>query len=98
VKGQRVIHIVTYDLTTPNDTADDYSRVISAIKSEFSSWAHIEKSVWLIDTTMNPSEVRDRLKAFLHEKDVLFVAQLKGAWASWYFGKERNEWLKNRTF
>ena len=93
-----MVHLLAYDLKTPNDTAEDYKRVISAIKSEFDTWCHIEQSVWLIDTTMNASEVREHMKNFLNEKDVLFVSRLRGNWASWNFGKARNDWLKNRTF
>jgi hypothetical protein len=93
-----VIHVLAYDLKSPNDTAEDYERVIGAIKSEFDSWCHIEQSVWLIDTSMDAGEVRDHMKQFLSPKDVLFVARLQGNWASWNFGEKRNKWLKERTF
>ena len=93
-----MIHILAYDLKEPNDTSDDYTRVIDAIKSEFESWAHIEQSVWLIDTDMSAGEARDHMKQFLHDKDVLFVARLNGNWGSWNFGKERTDWLKERNF
>jgi len=93
-----VIHVVAYDLRTPNDTPDDYKRVIDAIKADFSSWCHIEQSVWLIDTSMDAGAVRDHLKTILHERDVLFVGRLNGNWASWNFGENRNEWLKKRIF
>jgi hypothetical protein len=93
-----MIHVVAYDLKEPNDTAEDYKRIIGAIKSEFSAWCHIEKSVWLIDTDMDAQQTRDHLKGFLDDKDVLFVARLSGSWWSWNFGKERNDWLKARSF
>jgi hypothetical protein len=93
-----MIHLVAYDLKSPNDTGDDYERVISAIKSGFSAWCHIEKSVWVVDTSMNAGVARDYLKSFLKDKDILFIAQLQGDWASWYFGTERNNWLNARGF
>lgn len=93
-----MIHVVAYDLKEPNDTSEDYQRVISAIKTKFSSWCHIEKSVWLIDTPDGAGAVRDTLKTYMHDKDVLFVGRLSGNWASWNFGDERNEWLKARKF
>lgn len=93
-----MIHVLAYDLKTPNDTSEDYERVIGAIKSEFSSWAHIEQSVWLIDTTMDAAEAREHMKRFLKAKDVLFVARLNGNWSSWNFGELRNKWLSGRTF
>lgn len=47
-----MIHLLTYDLKQPNDTSEDYERVIAGIKADFSSWCHIELSVWLISTMM----------------------------------------------
>jgi hypothetical protein len=85
-------------LKTPNDQSEDYERVIATIKADFDSWCHIEKSVWLIDTTMDAGAVRDHLKPVLNSKDVLIVARLQGNWATVNCGDKRNEWLKNRTF
>ena len=93
-----MIHVLAYDLKEPNDKPADYERVIAAIKADFTSWCHIEQSVWLIDTTMNAGEVRDHMKNVLNTKDVLFVARLEGNWASVNFGDKRNQWLKERNF
>ena len=93
-----MIHIVAYDLKQPNDTEENYELIIGAIKSEFESWCHIEQSVWLVDTSHDAGAVRDALKDYVHEGDILFVAKLSGNWASWNFGKDRNEWLKARSF
>lgn len=92
-----MIHVVAYDLKSPNDTMEDYKRVISAIK-QLSSWCHVEQSVWLVDTTMPAGEVRDQLKPFLNSGDVMFVARLGGNWGSWNLGDQRNAWLKGRAF
>ncbi|HXM20505.1 MAG TPA: hypothetical protein VN948_04465 [Terriglobales bacterium] len=93
-----MIHMVAYDLTTPNDTAENYQLIIGAIKSEFNSWCHIEQSVWLVDAEVDAVTVRDNLKVYLHQGDVLFVVPIQKSWASWNFGKERNDWLKGRQF
>jgi len=93
-----MVHIVTYDLRSPNDTPADYDRVITAIKGAFPNWAHVEKSVWLVDTPLTAAQVRDHLQQSLHDGDVLFVARLHKHWASIYFGDERNNWLKTRAF
>jgi hypothetical protein len=61
-----MIHVVAYDLVTPNDTAENYEIIIRAIKSLFNSWCHIEQSVWLIDTPHNAASVRQTLKDYLH--------------------------------
>jgi prenyltransferase beta subunit len=70
----------------------------ATIKADFDSWCHIEQSVWLVDTSLGASEVRDHMKSALKSKDVLFVASLQGNWGSFNFGEKRNEWLQNRVF
>lgn len=91
-----MIHVVAYDLKTPNDTPENYEIIIGAIKSKF-SWCHIEQSVWLVDSPGDAVAVRTVLKDYLHSGDTLFVAPLGKAWASWNFGDARNQWLKDRA-
>lgn len=93
-----MVFLITYDLTTPNDTNSDYDRVIGKIKALFDAWCHVEKSVWLVDSSLNAQEIRDEIKNSLYESDILFIARLHGNWASWAFGTERNDWLRQRTF
>jgi hypothetical protein len=93
-----MIYLIAYDLTTPNDTPDNYDSIINAIKSQFSGWCHIEKSVWLVDSELSASALRDELKGYLHADDILFVARLQGSWSSWNFGQKRNDWLKVTAF
>ena len=93
-----MVHIVAYDLKAPNDTKEDYERVIGGLKEKYSYWCHLEKSVWLISTTLNAGEVRDSLRQFLYDTDVLFVSRLQGNWASFNIGAKRAEWLKGVNF
>lgn len=93
-----MVHIVTYDLISPNDTAADYERVIEGIKSTYPTWCHLEKSVWIVTTEQTATEVRDTLKPFLYSTDVLFVGRLSGNWGSFNLSEKRNEWLKARVF
>jgi hypothetical protein len=92
-----VIFVVTYDLKTPNDTESDYQRVFAAIKS-CGPWCHIEKSVWLVRSDLDASEIRDYLKKSLYSTDVLFIGRLTGNWASFNLGQDRSNWLKQQTF
>jgi hypothetical protein len=93
-----VVFVIAYDLLTPNDTSADYERVIAAIKSSFGTWCHLQKSVWMVESALNASEIRDTLKSSLYPKDMLFVARLQGNWATWAMGDERTKWLKSQPF
>ena len=93
-----MVHVVTYDLESPNDKPEDYERVISGLKSIFPTWCHMEKSVWIVETSKDAGEVRDLLKQFLKSSDILFVAKLSGNWGSFNIGTNRSEWLKKREF
>jgi hypothetical protein len=93
-----VVYIVTYDLKSPNDTSDDYKRVMDGLKSTYGAWCHLELSVWLVAADQTATEVRDEVKKLLNPADRLFVARLSGNWGSFNLGKERNTWLKQQTF
>jgi hypothetical protein len=92
-----MIFLVAYDLRTPNDTPQDYERVITDIKAKF-NWCHLQKSVWLVESALNAAEIRDSIRTALYPNDSLFVARLQGNWASWTLGDARNNWLRQRSF
>jgi hypothetical protein len=93
-----LVHILTYDLESPHDTPDDYTRVINAIKSLYGTWCHLEKSVWIINTDQDAAQVRDSIKKVLYPSDILFVGRLSGNWASFNLTAERSNWLKQQQF
>jgi hypothetical protein len=92
-----VIFIVAYDLKSPNDTEEDYKRVMDFIKT-YSGWCHLEKSVWVIKSDEGASEIRDAIRANIYSDDVLFVGRLSGNWAGFNLGSERGGWLKPQEF
>jgi hypothetical protein len=59
---------------------------------------HLEESVWLVESALNATEIRELVQPAVHATDALFVARLQGNWSSWSLGNERNKWLQNRTF
>jgi hypothetical protein len=93
-----LVHILTYDLKSPNETPDDYERIIAGIKSLYETWCHLEKSVWIISTNQDATEVRDAIKKYLYPTDILFVGRLSGNWGSFNLTTERATWLKQRQF
>ena len=92
-----MVFVIAYDLRSPNDTAEDCERVIATIKASF-TWCHLQKSVWLVESALNASEIRESIKPSLYEGDELFVARLQGNWATWAVGDRRNNWLRQRSF
>lgn len=93
-----MVQVVTYDLIDGNDTPENYSRIIDGIKARFPTWCHLEKSVWIIQTTLSTQDVREALKPFLSNGDRLFVGGLNGRWSSWNLGETRTKWLHGVTF
>ncbi len=92
-----MVFLATYDLRSPNDTSEDYERVIAHIKTSF-NWCHLQKSVWLVESALNAAEIRESIRTTLYPNDVLFVARLQGNWASWALGDARNTWLRQHSF
>lgn len=86
-----MVLIVTYDLHQPGR---DYSKVEKVLKSA-GSWAHPQGSVWFLDTTINPSDWVDRLKAAGDPNDEYFVARMHQRWAARNMGQEVADWLKS---
>jgi hypothetical protein len=92
-----MVFLIAYDLHSPSDTPQDYERVIGHIKAKF-NWCHLEKSVWLVESALNATEIREQVKPFINPTDALFVGRLQGNWSSWSLGSERNAWLSNCAF
>ena len=90
-----MVHSIAYDLKAPNDTWQDYTRVIDHIKATFPTWAHVEKSVWLVSTSWTTSQVRDSMKKVLNSTDQLLVAQMSD-WASYNITSEITGWLNKQ--
>ena len=93
-----MVYLVTYDLKSPNDTSVDYTRVISAIKALYPVWCHLEESVWLVSSSADSASIRESLKPYLYDKDVLFVARLSGGWAARNLDRAQVNWLQSTQF
>lgn len=88
-----MILLVAYDLHQPGR---DYDK-IAAVLQKADSWAHPQGSVWFLDTTVEPSDWVDRLKAAGDPNDEYFVCRLRQHWASFRMDKEVVDWLKSST-
>ena len=87
-----MLYIITYDINT---TVKDYASLYECIQQLGDSYQHPLESVWVISSERNVTEICNRLRQEMNEKDLLFVAELKKdsavqGWLSKTFWK----WLK----
>jgi hypothetical protein len=92
-----MVYVVAYDLVEPHDTSDNCAAVGKTLKG-FGTWARIEQSVWLIESTLSAADVRDEVFESMHKGDRLLVARLGGSWATRSIAADVTDWLKARTF
>lgn len=72
--------LVSYDLKTPGR---NYQPVYDYLK-KFTYCKGLE-SVFLLDTTVSPSVIRDNLNTLIDRNDVTFVVRITKDWASYGF-------------
>lgn len=80
------IILVTYDLKKPGR---NYQPVFEYLK-RFTHCKSLE-SVWLLDTTVALTSIRDSLKRITDDNDVIFVVRLVREWAASNYGC--GDWL-----
>ena len=84
------VYIVTYDLKSPGRNYQPIYDYLKRFKN-----CHGLESVWLIDTAIDSSQIRDDLQKLVDSNDVIFVVELKQHWASLRF--TCSAWLKDTT-
>jgi len=83
-------YIISYDLSEPGQNYED---VLKAIK-EYSGWARIGGSAYVILSENSTAEVRDNIATALDSNDKLFVGTLNAP-AAWVgLTDEVSDWLK----
>ena len=80
--------LVTYDLKKPGR---NYEPVWTFLK-RFTYCKGLE-SVWFLDTTMTPAQVRDELNKLIDTSDITFVSRITRDWAS--YGMPCADWLNS---
>ena len=84
--------LVAYDLHNPGRS---YPPVEQAIKEAGNAWAHIEGSVWIVDTLLGTQEVMERVRAAADANDTVFVVRLQHDWWSVSLSAGVVDWLKD---
>lgn len=67
-----MILIAAFDL---HNQKRDYEKVEEVLTAVDGSWAHPQGSVWFLDTLIEPSSWRDKLKKAMDTDDEVFVAR-----------------------
>ncbi|SEB46429.1 hypothetical protein [Paenibacillus sp. GP183] len=73
-------YLILYDLKG-NEPRNDYFRVIMAIQS-LGEVEKVQYSNWIVYTSLNEVQIRERLKPFIDNYDSLFIARFD-AYASY---------------
>jgi hypothetical protein len=73
------IQMISYDLQKPGRS---YPGLFDAIKRIGTGWWHCLESVWLVETTLASTQVRDTLQQYVDANDRILVAALGGNWAT----------------
>mgnify|MGYP003607598832 CR=1 FL=1 len=85
-------YIIGYDLKKQHQ---NYTDLIDAIKKISPTHWHILDSTWIVSTSLNASQIRDRLSPFVDSNDKLLVAKLSGEAAWKGFDDAGSKWLKD---
>jgi hypothetical protein len=84
--------LIGYDLNAPDG---DYDKLLDALEG-FGSYWHCLDSLWLVETRMSISQVRDSLWMHMKRGDEILVIDVTGAPASWVgFNQECSDWLRD---
>lgn len=68
-------YIIAYDLKEPGQKYDQVQKVISRISG--TNNVEIEKSVWLVKSSLDPENIRTSFSSVLDKNDLFFVCELK---------------------
>ena len=75
----------------------DNPEFLAELKS-LGNWSNRIDGAWILETKINPRQVRDLLGAKMKDGDRLFVARITEAWAGRNMGQGFPEWIQRREF
>ena len=83
---------IAYDLIGTDEESADYARLIAKIKS-LGPAKKVEYSLWVVDTSRAPTDVRDELTPYLDRNDKLIVMRRVGGSAWKGLPDDVSRWL-----
>lgn len=86
-----MIYSINYDLKRPGQ---DYDGLYEAIKKLGAWWHHLD-STWLVDTSLNASQIWARLDPHVDANDSVLVIGVTRDYSGW-LPEKAWEWLRGR--
>ncbi len=83
--------LVTFQLAEENAAFQEALKALG-------NWSNRIEGAWVLETPLNPRQVRDNLSAHLKPADRLFIARLSGTWSGRNMGTGFPEWMERRDF
>lgn len=87
-----MIFLVLLNLSGSEDT---YPELISYLKG-FNAWARPIANVWLVESYLYSSTLRDNISLKINSSDKVIVMEVGKNWASWNVAEIINDWLKQK--
>ena len=87
-----MIYAINYDLKRPGQ---NYETLYEAIKS-CGTWWHYLGSTWLVDTSLNATDIWGRLAPHVDKNDFVLVIGVTRDYQGW-LPKDAWEWLNSRS-
>jgi CRISPR/Cas system-associated endoribonuclease Cas2 len=94
-----MVHVIAYDLRSPDDKPAHYKNVAAAIEAEgVCKW--VQDSVWLLQSEKSSEELRDDIvrAARMDARDRIFIARLDGMWGAQNLSLDAIVWLRDDPF
>ena len=85
------LFIISYDLNNPGQ---DYTNLFQKIE-QLGIALHIQKSVWLLKSTLNANDIASNLHKLMDNNDILFVSELNKPNYQGWMNKKYWEWINN---
>ncbi len=84
------IYIISYDLNKPDQ---NYTRLHQEIK-RLGDWWHYLDSTWLVDSSLNSSQIWNQLKSAIDKNDSLLIVKITNDYTGW-LPKKAWEWINS---
>lgn len=90
-----MVLLITYDLHRP---AQNYTGLHEEIK-KFGTWWHHLESTWLVETSLSPLDVWERLSSKVDKDDSVLVIRVSNSpkYSGW-LPQKAWDWLNERTY